>query len=75
MDNILEDFFILVKGFFLISLVWSTDVLMIELSSLAFISAPFKDFFIESKDIINWVVSVSVLYATYLKIKNEKNKK
>ena len=71
----MHDLVIFTKGLVVILFVWFTDLLMIQLSTLAFISADIRDFFSETKDIINWVVSVSVLYATYLRIKNEKSKK
>lgn len=70
----MHDLFILTKGLVLISLVWVLDTMMIELVSLSFISIPVKEFFIETKDVINWVVSLTVLYATIIKIKNENKK-
>jgi len=74
MNNVIEDFFTLTKGFLLISLVWFSDAIVVELSLLTFLPSVIKGFFIETRDIINWVVSILVLYATYLKIKKEKSK-
>jgi hypothetical protein len=71
----MHDLVIFTKGLVVILFVWFTDLLMIQLSTLAFISADIRDFFSETKDIINWLVSISVLYATYLRIKKEKSKK
>ena len=70
----MNDFFVITKGLILISLVWVMDTMMIEMVSLSFISIPVKEFFIETKDVINWVVSLTVLYATIIKIKNENKK-
>lgn len=70
----MHDLFILTKGLILISLVWVLDTVMIELVSLSFISIPVKEFFTETKDVINWIVSLAVLYATIIKIRNENKK-
>lgn len=51
------------------------EFITMQFASLSFISPGVRDFFIESKEVINWIVSLAVLYATYLKIKSEKNKK
>lgn len=71
----MSDFFIVTKGLILVSLVWVMDTMMIELVSLSFISIPIKEFFIETKDVINWFVSITVLVATLIKIRNESKKK
>ena len=70
----MHDLFICFKSIALISLIWLMDFLMINLSSLSIMPLNVREFFLESKEVINWIVSVSVLYATYLKIRNEKRK-
>lgn len=71
----MHDIFIFFKGIILISIVWLTDIVLLQFASLSIINSDIRSFFVETKDIINWVVSISVLYATYLKIRNEKRKK
>ena len=71
----MHDIFIFIKGIILIFVVWFTETILVQFASLSIINSDIREFFIESKEIINWVVSVSVLYATYLKIRNEKRKK
>lgn len=70
----MHDLLIFAKGLVLILFVWIVDFITIQFVSLSFISPGIREFFTESKDIINWVVSALVLYATVLKIRNEKRK-
>ncbi len=68
----MHDLFICFKGLVVIAFVWLIDFLMIGFISLSIMPSFIKDFFIESKEIINWIISVLVLYVTYLKLKKEK---
>ena len=70
----MHDLVIWFKGISLIALCWSVDFILVQFASLSILNPNVRDIFLESKDIINWVISIAVLYATILKIRNERRK-
>lgn len=68
----MHELVIYLKATILLSVVWLTDKLMISFSSFNFLSPEIKELLIESKDLVNLLVSLCVLFVTILKIVKEK---
>ena len=47
---------------------------MIQLSSITFLPVGVREFFIETKEIVSWAVSITVLIATIIKIRKDTKK-
>ena len=71
--SIINDIFICIKGLLVISFVWFTDTLLLQV--VPFLPPSIREFFIEIKEVISCFVALAVLIVTILKIGKElKNK-
>ncbi len=68
----MHDIFIFIKGLLIIFACWSLDFMLIQFAGLSIINSPFRELILEIKDVINLIVTLAVLYLTYLKIKKVK---
>ncbi len=73
-SNIMHDILICIKGLMVISIVWFTDTFLIQLAGVSFINPSIREFFVETKEMINWGVSILVLIVTIVKLRKETKK-
>jgi len=71
----MHELFIYVKGLALLLLVWCTELFVVQIAGLSFISTNVREFLIESKEIISLITSIAVLAHIVIKIIKEKNNK
>lgn len=71
----INDIIIVFKGLLAVFIAWFTDTIIVKTVSLTFISPFIRDFFIETKDIINWFVSSIILITVVVKLINERRKR
>lgn len=71
----MHDITIVLKSLAVLFIAWFTEIIIGATISLTIIPENIKEFFIETKEIINWIVSALVLILTIVKIKNERKNK
>lgn len=71
MDIMIHHLYTSFKSLILIGIVWFTDVFVLQIASLSIINPLIREFFVEAKDIISVVVSLSIFILTVVKIVNE----
>ena len=72
---ITHDIILSIKAIFLVSLVWLTDLLILQFAGFVFVSPAVREFLIEIKDVVSIMVSIVIFIATIYKIRNERRKK
>lgn len=67
----MTDILICLKSLLILSVAWFTELMIFNFAQLSIIGPNLREFFIETKEIINWVVSVLVLILTVVKLRRE----
>lgn len=63
---------LIVKAIGVLIITWFTEIFIENAISVSIINPRVKEFFVDTKPIINWIVSVLVLIFTIYKFKKEK---
>lgn len=71
----MHDVTIVIKSLAILCIAWFTELAIGLTISLAIVPQDVREFFAETKEIINWIVSASVLILTIIKIRNERKNK
>ncbi len=71
----MHDIFIWFKFMLSLTIVWFADTAIIWVASISIINPTFREFCIESKDVINVLISITVLLVTIIKFRNERRKR
>lgn len=70
----MHDIMIVIKSMLILAVAWFTELAIASVVSLTIVPQDIREFFIETKEIINWIASILVVILTVVKIIKEKKK-